>query len=850
MTSEFGHTATNMVVHVNGIIESYAMGAIRALAQEPVQNSKDAGRGEPCMEYKLLTREDSDGQVMWMLTVTDWNTSGLQGPILTLEQIDALGRLERDWNWAAFEGMHYTKENEDALGSRGQGKAAFLYHSKLPPLGTPPRARMIILYDTLLSDGEYRLGVRYATPSDMVRTPPFTGDEARQTVSSSYAAFDGTRIDLGLEPLTQVGTRVIVPYLSQAAVEAFHSEELYNWLQRCWWRAVQTGLTIHIVDEAGRSQTVAPPTWWVDEPWQRNSSNMRLWQDLGQGDARIKRMVLNYDPALDNSDTEGYAPQFCGVQLLRGQQWIETLSFHDDVPRDKRAGFRGFVEFDQRTERLLRGAEYSQHDGFDKRIIPCNVLIPIISHKVREFAEEMGWTQPQHIQALSGRERDAGMEFLRFFNPRTPNRSNSRRNTAAGEQPPLEGLLDDRWECDLTLQFPNSQTTRVDWGDYLRNVTGHVNVAPPHGSRRADVRLFLTSDTDPTDRISVDTREVEIWGGLGEASFGDFQIIRGASSHGRLQCAHEGKWKLTAEVRAGGAVVARHSRSLYVQQDPPPRNANPYTLSISAENTSQQQPRIDSGDTLGLQISAKNQTPHDAVLEVTASLGDVLLTDRQRIIAGGTPQGESARRIAAVQRDIVVNPSAGSVLRLSDTSMSLPSGQHQIRADLYVAGESEPVAHAVKTIYVDEDPARRDDWLPFNIEQIVEGGPHPRWQFLKRSEDDWTLRYSPDYPLYAALNDGGDNGRRGRSGATFVVDVCAEGLVEWALSPTGTGDESRLDDLLGSTPPGVTPDTWEAFGEKIHSLALMVVEPLDWGEITKHQRECAALMLAMYEERT
>ena len=420
MTSEFSHTATNMVNHVKGIINSYAMGDIRALAQEPVQNSKDAKRGDPSVEFKLYERENPGGQPTWMLSVTDWNTSGLQGPILTLEEIDALGKLERNWNWAAFEGMHYTKENEDALGSRGQGKAAFLYHSKLPPLGTPPRDRMMILYDTLLPNGEYRLGVRYATPSDMVRTPPFTGDEARQTVSSSYTASDGTRIDLGLDPLTRVGTRVIVPYLSQTAVDAFHLDELYNWLQRCWWRAIQTGLTIRLVDEVGQSKTVVPPTWWIGEPWQHSSANTRLWQDLGQGEARIKRMVLHYDSTLDDSDTEGYAPQFCGVQLLRGQQWIETLPFHDDVPRDKRAGFRGFVEFDQRTERLLRAAEHSQHDGFDKRVAPCNVLLPIISQKVREFAEEMGWAERQHIQAAPGRERDAAEKFLRFFSrPRT-----------------------------------------------------------------------------------------------------------------------------------------------------------------------------------------------------------------------------------------------------------------------------------------------------------------------------------------------------------------------------------------------------------------------------------------------
>ena len=45
MTSQFVPTVTNMVTIVRNIIQGYRMGPIRALAQEPVQNSKDAARG-------------------------------------------------------------------------------------------------------------------------------------------------------------------------------------------------------------------------------------------------------------------------------------------------------------------------------------------------------------------------------------------------------------------------------------------------------------------------------------------------------------------------------------------------------------------------------------------------------------------------------------------------------------------------------------------------------------------------------------------------------------------------------------------------------------------------------------
>ena len=393
MTSQFVPTVTNMVTIVHNIIQGYRMGPMRALAQEPVQNSKDAARGQAHIEYRLHKRRVSD-EDSYMLTITDSNTSGLDGPVLSLDDIQRKGNMiGRDDNWAAFEGMGYTKEDEDALGSRGQGKAAFLYHSRLPRTASSAHDRMMILYDTLLADGTYRLGVRYASPFDRVQAPPLSGDRARSTVSSRYTSEDGTEIELGLVPLASVGTRIIVPHLSPEAVEAIHSGELYQWLQRCWWRAVQTGLSIDIVDEQGNAKSVTVPSWWQDEPWRSSNPGVRVHNDIDVGDdLRIKRIVLLYDESLREPDIEGVPHQFYGVQLLRGQQWIETLGLElsDYIPRDKRAGFRGFVEFDRRTDPLLRRAETSQHESFDRRVSGVKTLISAVEERVKEFAKEQG----------------------------------------------------------------------------------------------------------------------------------------------------------------------------------------------------------------------------------------------------------------------------------------------------------------------------------------------------------------------------------------------------------------------------------------------------------------------------
>ncbi|MCE2469592.1 MAG: hypothetical protein J4F32_03585, partial [Dehalococcoidia bacterium] len=318
MTSEFSLTPTNMVGRVRNIIRNYQT-PIRALAQEPVQNAKDAARGDVVVEYQLHTQCPYDGQNAYTLTITDSNTIGLRGRPLSLAQIQEQGGvLHPDERWARFEGMDYANPDEDALGSRGQGKAAFLYHSRLPSASFPGEERMMILYDTLLEDGEYRLGVRYASPLDTVLRQPFYNDAAREIITSAYRAKDGTTIPLALEPLTKVGTRVIVPHLSDEAVGAFRSGELYQWLQRCWWRAVQTGLIIELIDEQGKRERVVAPAWWEGEPWKERvkPEGLRLYSDIDVGDGlRIKRIVLRHDESIARVESE-----FWGVQLLRGQQ--------------------------------------------------------------------------------------------------------------------------------------------------------------------------------------------------------------------------------------------------------------------------------------------------------------------------------------------------------------------------------------------------------------------------------------------------------------------------------------------------------------------------------------------------
>ena len=818
------------------------MGPIRALAQEPVQNSKDAARGRTHVEYRLHERPSPDGAVIYLLTVTDYNTTGLRGQIRSLEDIQAQkGALGEGENWAAFEGMGYTKkEGDDALGSRGQGKAAYLYHSDLH----------MMLYDTLLDDGEYRLGVRRASPVDSVLSSPYLAGAARRVVSTQYTTEDGTEIQLGLEPLTQTGTRIIVPHLSREAVDAFRSGELYQWLQRCWWRAVQIGLTITVVDENGGSQSVAVPAWWESQPWMDRTQGTRLREHIRVVDGlTIKRIVLLYDESLSEADVEGASSQFQGVQLLRGQQWIETLGTEtlDCVPRDKRSGFRGFAEFDREAERELHRAENTQHERFDRRSSGVKAVIATIESQVREFAEEQGWVVQESTRPPSGAERDAAMQFLRFFAPHVHKTVNSLHRATDSPQLRMDlGDTTEEWQCDLHVELPTPQSTRVNWGDYIRNVGATVRLQPDTISEYVSVSLELVHVDDRASRTAVASQRIELRNGEGIARFGNYQIITGTPTAGKIQCAQRGKWRIIAQVRFGATQVARASQIIFVNEDPPEPGSRAYALSTSVENHTTQQHRINSGDTIGVQISVTNRTVDTKTLHVTASLGDLLLADMVPTQAPGTPAGGSPVRVPGVQTRIVINPSAAVALPLQ--SINLSPGSHALRADLYL-GE-EVVAHASRTLDVEVDPVRPQEWPPFRIEQISGEEPYPRWQFDKRSPDDWVLYYSPDYPLYRALGVSGSRSREQLSGVSaFVVDVCAEGIIEWAMEPLDQRDSSRLEELLSSNPTSVDPDRWEEYCDKMRELANLRSNREQVDKYGQLVRDCAARLLSLFEER-
>ena len=844
MTSQFKPTATNMVNQVRSIIEGYGMGPVRALAQEPVQNAKDEKKVKTVrVEYRLHRREAPDGKEYHLLTITDSGTGGLKRPVLDQEQLQARGYILQDGeNWAAFEGQGFTEKSGGDLGCRGQGKSAALYHSNPGEFMNDGRDRLLVIYDTRLEDGEYRMGVRYADPSDTILSPAIYDDTAQLTVMDDYQVENGPLVAIRLEPLEQTGTRIIIPFVRKDTIEAIHSGELHRWLQRCWWRAIQTGeLEITVVDEDDNLQTIGVPSWWDGQPWTQEASGAKEYGDiLVEEGLPIKRIVLSYDPELKADEIPGYSTQYGGIQLLRGRQWIETQDIRDHVPPEHRAGFRGFAEFDQRLEEELKYSEKPQHESFDGRFNYVSAIRQKIQETVRDFAEEQGWTKPAQTEAITRRDQEHAADFLAAF---TTLKQSKAKGNGKRDDNSTEPTQD--WNCRLSIQFPDPKTTRIDWGDSITGVTVTAEVKPAPENRWATVSLEMTRKGEKTARV-VQTTQVEFLEETQEIPFGDFQIIKGQTHPGRIRCPEPGEYTLRASIIHAGVRVATDARRVHVGVEPPqPPEVRPYTASISVQNLSNPgEKRVNSGEEVFIQVTIKNRTPDDATLEVDASLENLLICDGITLNVPGTPAGDTSDPKAAGSEHIFLftnipdNP--------PEPALELAPGRHLIRADLRISGDSEVQSHASYTIYFEVDPGGTHPDLPFELEAIEDEGNHPMWDLQDRPDGRQVLMFPAKYPINRELPES-RNGNRASGKKAFLNEICAHGLLEWAMDPLKSGDTSNMDTLKQSAAGDNLRDQYHEDLEKLEGGhgKQRIDEPRQYDVL---RRQTVATMLRIYQE--
>lgn len=835
----------NSIQDVINTIDSYQYGPIRALAQDPPQNSFDARfEGQLVrVEYRLLSRENEAGQNINLLTITDTGTTGLDGPILGQSDLDQRTQTEgglvikQGENWAAFEAMRYTKSGEDKLGSRGQGKYAYLFHSAHQPPGAtselPIHSQwMVILYDTLLTNGEYRFGGRFHNPSAQRIEPPFIGAEARQMVADAYRG-SSFNIPLGLEPLSEPGTRIIIPYLSEEARESINSGELVNLLESLWWRKIQKReLSISVVDQTGLAHQVGVPRYWQSESWKTNESqeyyvqeSITLHSDSAADRKIIKRVVFVVDDASDINDENDGLPQRNGVQLLRGGQWIETLPadiFADYIPFDYRTGFRGFVEFDRQLERRLREIENPAHDGFNRRMGIYRDIVAVIKNCVNKFALANGWIENQET-IVDPRHDDLVREFTKLF---------------VDVQPDGPAPSPIKWHCDVHVTYP-SDTAFVDWGDDIsveaicyrdpsvdgQMVTFNAKLVRPDGSK---VEIFNSRSQKLRSSRSEERTTASV-------SFGELKIKHPGEPGSKF--ISPGRYSVEVDCTAEEQLMVTGKSYFYVAQTPP-KPSRDVTLELIVCNPEDGGNVIPHGGRLRWKAVVRNyqSSTIDGLLVVSIEDEPVVLCQKSFELPGSVLGDQPTCCLEEGLRTVQPAGYVGTdVLELSE-------GRYKILAS--VTKDDDTIAAAHRIIYVgapppDDEPTGN---LPFRLVADESGKVNARWLLDDPVTDHmYTLRWSSSNPIYQALaRSTRPKGSIRLPREEYLSEIIAEGLVDWAMREyQRQGDEGRLR-LIVSGAWSSGSELGRRFEQLVEKLKSEADHPILFSET---QRELAAIMV-------
>lgn len=813
--------ADNNVADVVNTIEAYSCGPIRALAQDPPQNALDARRnkGEIVqVVYRLFERSLSDGEKMNILTITDSGTTGLDGRTLTSSDLEErehrLGRLEieQEENWAAFEANRYTKTDQEKLGSRGQGKYAYLYHSK-HPISQGGADQMIILYDTLLIDGEYRLGVRYHNPATKVIEPPFLNEEAKETISTIYED-EHFRIPLQLEPLTQAGTRIIIPFLSDEAVEAIQEGELLHWLQAEWWRAIQKkDIKITLINDIkSNSEDVLVPAWWDGEPWRRESPNYFVQEDIDlrsrnredKESWRIKRVVLSAGNSID--DLEDWPAQFNGIQLLRGSQWIVTLDpkeYLDLIPKEHRLGFCGFVEFEQKLEGELREIEKPAHDGFDGRKPLYKEIKNELKGIVEEFSREQGWheeatkhdpKQNELITEITAR--------LGIWKPTAP--------------PPPEPESD-QWNCSVRVN-----ERRFDWGDSI-SISASCRRRP---ASSGEMVIFKPSLITPQGaNIDLNDSRSQRLNGRNElessagATFNDLTIDAPMFKE-------PGRYKAVVDCFVNDVLVTTGRCPFYVNEEPPvpPQRV---LLSVSAGNKHGGAREIPMDGELFWKVNVRNNT-------------DSTIYGKLAVTIENTPEILQVERVEL--RGVSSGHRAKSAIFLGTRKveeLNSLQGRNVVLASVE-DDDGNLLASGSFVIFIGEgDENAREPELPFVLEQR-ENPMSPRWELEEpREGGDYKLKYYGNNRIFQILRDSSGKRSDRHPSDHYMGEIVCEAIVEWVHCEHMKGDEGRMNDLVAGI-KNLNIEAGEIFEGLVEKFVAANVEPQEYAKI---HRKLASIII-------
>jgi len=543
---EVRRTVRNWPEDVRAIVDGYRTHTVvpHAVQKDAIQNAWSAkknkrGKGWN-FTFELLEAKDRKFFIM-----TDQGTTGLTGRVLIPEEYEM--DLPGGERWGRFEGVAFTQPRaERTLGSRGRGKFIFVGASK----------EHTILYDTLRDDGSYRFGFR-----TVIRTESpiaaYASEEGKQKLREMTHNL--------IEPLSSVGTRVIIVSPVDEFIEDLHNGQFLRYIGETWWEIIlKYGATIKVRTD-GREQIATIPKEF--DLRDEDSRKFKVWIKRNQKiptsfrEIRVKNLHLAYN--VDKpvpEDIRGIAIQRDGMKICI----IPPLYMGREIAQR----LYGYINFDAATEDALLDDEGIEHYSYDFRRSLPGAIKRFVEDEMLRFAQEKlgygvsaGEVRRQQQRNAERRALTAANTFARAL------------GIGTGPGPTREGTGGERVPKKVRIQMeelslPHPSDLRVNYGEAVGNIKVRV---VNDDDRDIDMRLKLfLRYYDKVLRVFLE-RDVQVAAHSTSEDFGPFE-----EKLTEAEYPESGKYTIVARIISlmdedKGTELDYKTKSFYLEEDPPMR---------------------------------------------------------------------------------------------------------------------------------------------------------------------------------------------------------------------------------------------------------------------------------------
>ena len=393
--------------------------------KDGIQNAIDAINKNSANMPKVWIRYLSNDNLS-ILVIEDRGTFGLTGIIPKGDQ--NYDKLNDDDRWARFENVGFAKEPKNSgtsLGARGQGKLMLMStSSKLIIDGNNTYVndedKPTMYYDTLMGDGNYRIGRRQIETFDMT----LGVEEGEKAILALRKVTD----DL-LKPLEYVGTRIIILNPREDVVKSLENGKMQNTISIDWHpilfdkdiqkRVLGKSNPEYVnIDINGNTSSIKPNTK-LSSIILRNDNEQVYWIRRNRTmNYNKKPYKVDFFAAAVPENEAILENELAGIGIYRGGMKITSVS-SSRIPEHIMKRIYGYVTVGPYLENELRNVEDPTHYTFaniDRGTGAAGKLKNWINDELLLFAREKLGYREEVIEERNKKKKQSISDALNVIN--------------------------------------------------------------------------------------------------------------------------------------------------------------------------------------------------------------------------------------------------------------------------------------------------------------------------------------------------------------------------------------------------------------------------------------------------